>query len=433
MDKSDKIESDSNKLAVFGPSSSGNESLNIFKLNVDCFEHLFEWISLKDLFALRRTCKRMKAVAEYYIRLNYPQVLRLNISNRQKFLDFFQTRLNYFEWIRHLSIWNVELTDTQIDGIKYVLNQLESLELREVEIAGDFYEVLLTHCPRLKYLGVRTETAPQTIIGTGNKWLLRCYPTLVHIAIESWSSLDEPLQCTTELLTFFQQNPSIRIFSTNSTFLAMCRPFMLGSNIKFDRLNIYMNKHLKFNCQLANDFHRYEFYQHLHLYCNQEEFFGDQLLSEFHDLEKLHVLTLCEGFSIPAVESIKDVSIGMFYLLPSEFPELMATKFSNLRRIDIQFAHLRDVQTFIRYSAKLEEIKLWRLTVDNPDEPKISDFIALNEERKKLPQARKVTIFINEPHFLKLKFMGNIDSSLIAVKRMESCAVDDLVNWLQDE
>lgn len=369
MNKTNKEES---VVGVVGSTWNDDEQTNIFELNAaDCFEHLFEWLSLRDLLTIRRTCKRMKSVVDSYIKTNYPQLLRLNIFNRQKLLEFCQTRLNYFEWIKHLSIWTVDLTDAQIDGIKYVLNQLESLELREVEIAGDFYECLLKYCPRLKYLAVRTETAPQTIIGTSNEWLLCRYPTLKHIAIESWSPLDEPLQCATELLTFFQQNPNIRIFSTNSAFLAMCHRFMLDSNIKFDRLDICMNKNLKFNWNLANDFYQRGFYKQLHLYSNQEEFFQDQSLSAFCNLEKLHLFSLPEGFPIPVVESITDLSIGGFYLLPSEFPKLFATNFINLRRIDIQHAHLRDIRTFVCHSAKLREIKIWKLLVDKPDEPKL--------------------------------------------------------------
>lgn len=427
MNKTNKEEN----IAAFTGAPNEDAQTNIFKLN-DCFEDLFECLSLKDLLKVRRTCKRMKAVVDQHIKLNYPQLLRLNIFNRQKFSDFCETHLDYFTWIKHLSIWTVELTGTQIDGMKYVLNQLESLELREVVIAGDLYEVLLKHCPRLKYLAVRTETAPQTIIGTGNEWLLRCYPTIEHIAVESWSSLDEPLQCTTELLTFFQQNPNIRIFSTNSTFLAMCHQFMLDANIKFDRLNIYMNRNLHFNWVLANDFYQRSFYKQLHLYSNQEEFFQDQLLSAFCSLEKLHLFALPEGFPIPVVESITDLSIGMFYLLPSEYPKLFAENFTNLQRIEVQNAHMHDMQTFICHSTKLQEVKIWKLLVDNPDEPLINDFVAFNEERKKLAHAHTVTIYISEQHFLRLNFGRKFNLSLIKVNRLESCEIDDLVNWLED-
>lgn len=37
----------------------------MFKLNVDCFEHLFEWLSLEELLTFRCTCNRMKLVVDF--------------------------------------------------------------------------------------------------------------------------------------------------------------------------------------------------------------------------------------------------------------------------------------------------------------------------------------------------------------------------------
>ena len=124
------------------------------------------------------------------------------------------------------------------------------------------------------------------------------------------------------------------------------------------------------------------------------------------------------------------VSIGMLHLFPIEFPKLMAKNFVNLTQI--QSAHLRDIEPLICASVKLKEIKIWKFLVDKPDELRFCDFLTLNEKRKQLAQAQKITIFIDEEHFLKLKFMAKINLSLIEVKRIESNAVDDLTNWLEE-
>ena len=50
--------------AIAATSSTNELAPKMFKLNVDCFEHLFEWLSLKELLVFRRTCKRMKAVVD---------------------------------------------------------------------------------------------------------------------------------------------------------------------------------------------------------------------------------------------------------------------------------------------------------------------------------------------------------------------------------
>lgn len=39
----------------------------MLKLNADCFEELFEWLSVADLLTLRRTCKRLQQMVDYFI------------------------------------------------------------------------------------------------------------------------------------------------------------------------------------------------------------------------------------------------------------------------------------------------------------------------------------------------------------------------------
>lgn len=405
------------------PSSTKESRPHIFKLNVDCFEHLFEWFSLKQLLVLRRTCKRIQKVVDYYIKLIYPQLRRLRVNERH-LLDLCDARLNCYEWIRHLYLWT-GLNDTQIDGIKYILNELETLKLNYVQINGDFYEVLLKHCLRLKYLGVGTCTLPKMIIGTGNDWLLRQYPMLEHFEIDIRSPCKEPLQCA-ELLVFFERNPNIRVFSTDSAFLLLSNQLMLGSNIRFDRLDILIKHNLSNICNLTNDLYTQGFYKKLHLYGGSRAFLRDeaQYLSTFFNLEKLFLDSLPEDYPIPVMESIKELSLSVYSALPPNIPLLMATNFINLRRITISFANLPDILPFIRYAQNLEKIRIGDLDLENPKEPNISDFVTLNEERKKLVRARKVTIFFNERYFLNFKWAKKLNFSMISLKQSESFAVD---------
>lgn len=43
----------------------------IFKLDIDCFDEVFEYLSLKDLHSVGQTCKFMQQVAGQYFRRNY--------------------------------------------------------------------------------------------------------------------------------------------------------------------------------------------------------------------------------------------------------------------------------------------------------------------------------------------------------------------------
>lgn len=404
----------------------------IFRLNVDCFENLFEWFSLSQLLAFRCTCKRMKAVVDYYIRLNYPRILRFCIKNRQTLLELCDSPLNYFEWIRHLYIWTVGLNGTQAEDIRYIFDQLETLKLCWVRIDGDFYDVVLKHCKHLKYLGLRTEVASKSIIGTRNAWLRRQYPTLEHFELDMPPSSEEPFECT-ELSEFFHRNPNIRVFSTDSAFLLASRQFLLSSTIKLDRLDIFVNRNLNTIHGLTNDLYRSEFYKQLHLYSGRsDEFYRNQAqhLWSLHNVEKLNLYSLPDDFQIPVVDSIKKLSIHMCTLFASDVPKMMATNFIGLREIEIQFARLHDIRSFVCYAKSLKELKVWNLLCDNVDEPKSSDFIALNREREQLNQARKVTIFIDEKNFLKMKWTSALKFSLIELKQIESVELDHLYNWI---
>lgn len=154
------------------------------KLNHDCFESVFEWLSLTELLKIRRTCKQMKQMVDFYIKFNYSQVTRSAVYTNQHLLALGEASSDCFQWIKHLYISRLEWTATCIESIQYILNELESLDLNMVKVDGDFYELILKHCPKLKHLTVVTKSLPQTIIGTGNEWLFREYSSLKHFGIK---------------------------------------------------------------------------------------------------------------------------------------------------------------------------------------------------------------------------------------------------------
>lgn len=412
---------------------------DIFKLNVDCFERIFEWLSLTELLNFRRTCKRMNQVVNYYIKLNYPKVLRLSIYNDRLLSKCCYTRLNYFDWIKHLYIATYRLTYTQIKSIRYILNQIETLKLSWSEINGDLYEALLQYCPRLKYLGIGTCTLPDAIIGTGNKWLLRQYPTLEHFELENeWIYNTEESFETEDLLIFFKNNPNIRIFSTDSgLFLKICKQ-MTETTINFDRLDIHMKDFSPDNfdliCELINELHKHGNYNKLHLYIKHDCHYWEhaQHLWSLCNLEKLNIhaaYLLPYGFPTTKVESLTTLSIR-FGFCESNSLKLMAENFVNLTRVEIHYAELNDIIPFICHAPKLQQISIKKFFINHQSELLESkDFLALNENRMKLHRARKVTIYVDEQSFLKLKWTSKLKCSLIELKQIDSCKVDHEFYW----
>lgn len=44
----------------------------IFKLNNDCYGEAFDYLSMKNLVSVARTCKQLREVAKYWFKINYP-------------------------------------------------------------------------------------------------------------------------------------------------------------------------------------------------------------------------------------------------------------------------------------------------------------------------------------------------------------------------
>lgn len=439
--------SEESAICVAGPSSAAspssiNETITsqMFKLNVDCFEHLFEWLSLDELLVFRRTCKRMKQVVDYYIKLNYPRSKLVHASLNpaqlwkcRNILDLFQLRFDCFNWIRHLYISHCTMvTADEADSIAYILNQLETLKLWGFEVDGDFYYIILIHCKQLKFLGVKTRHAKY--IGIDNEWLLRTYPTLEQFEFQIIRTAElkmhsEPDECT-EVLAFLQLNSNIRSFSTNAQFLWKLRRQILATNIQLDRLIVsYTNRNdLKSFCEFVNELYTQGFYERLRLCIRYGQIipFSDaphlNYIWQFHNLEILD-LRSSFPFDMTIAESSSIEEIRVFHPILSHFLELMAKNFVKLKRVHMRNALNDQIKPFIRYAPQLEQIHIWM--------PCDLNFAELNEERGALARARKVTIYITEECFLTLKWtMGNsLNMDRIELKRIESCKLDHCFKW----
>lgn len=83
----------------------------------------------------------------------------------------------------------------------------------------------------------------------------------------------------------------------------------------------------------------------------------------------------------------------------------------NLLTIQFTFAILDEIIPFIRYLPKLQTIVVFRLKKHYFDDHKDTAIILktekLNEERLKLSNARKITIFVEEMVYLKVKWAKN--------------------------
>lgn len=406
------------------------QTSEILKLDVDCFEELFEFLSVNDLHALRQTCTRSKRVVDYFIRTNYPTIqfgygevfLNKYICKQYCQLDSSSTKM--IKQLKILSEENLNAKDLEI--LQEILPQFERIEIEIGWLEGDFYEVILKWCTSLKDLSIRNIFGCE-VIGDGNKWLSRQYPLIEHIDLNDHEigSYGEAYEIP-ELKKFFELNSNIRAFSTNFHFLVMNRHCWLNTSITIDQLNIegdcFYDKHMIGICGLLNTLYIQGFYKRIHMraiYIKTQEAM-DAIIS-VRGMEKLHLAQVGIKTTLPSMPKLRELGIGFYGDNDFEDLETVAKNLVNVERINFIRIKSDTIIPILRHAPRVKDIKVDHLDEGTHFKNDVINLFALNEERKTLARACKVTIYVDEKCFLSTKWAtSNIDLSLVTLKRNEA-------------
>lgn len=395
----------------------------ILKLNIDCFEELFEWLALADLLRLRQTCKQFKKIVDSFIREYYPAIklgvakLCLLKNNLDEFRDFDSISIKMIKKITFIA----SLRNEQIENLKPILSNIETIEISSYGIEGDFYEQFLKFVPSINHLCI-WNICGNHLIGSGNEWMLHRYPKIQHIELDD-SDIDGAIYGgeIVELKTFFELNPNIRELNISVHFLWENRNWLKGANISLDILNLNgncpeMNPYMELFLGLLNELSTQGFFKRLHF--SESIKFAQRISESSFPIEILHleISESNETIVLPPLKMIKELSFRM----SSDALKALENNFNNIDRICMVYAEFADILPFIRFSKKIKQIEVCHFgqTEEIHFKDDIIDVIALNKERKKLKGAGKITIYVEEKVFLDTKLATGIPvNSLVQVKR----------------
>lgn len=157
----------------------------IFKLNVDCLDKIFDYLSLHDINSIGQTCKPMQQIAGEYFRANYvsevyvelksviyPRHWTCELSGFNKFiqnirisdsiianetLSSLEERArcmtsNSAEHVKQIHFIFAELTTDNIKYLRNILQNIESVAIVECKVDAEFCELFPKLCPNLKRL-----------------------------------------------------------------------------------------------------------------------------------------------------------------------------------------------------------------------------------------------------------------------------------------
>lgn len=407
------------RFALAGPSNMESSS-SILKLDIDCLEELFEWMAVKDLFALRQTCKRFKCAVDYHIKTNYPALgkFQLNAQNIEMFRQMDAISNELVQKLELLIGINYEeaMNASQFETVKCVLNKVAAITIEARAVNDDFYDAVLKHCDNLKKLVIMYDVDTwSNIVGINNNWLHRQYATLEHISFQEICPRTF-VDRIDEIVTFFVQNPNIRIFSTSLEFLREYAFSLSDAGIKFDELHVVEHispDFMDYDClELFAELHDINFYKKLHLS-------GETLDILMHedDLKMITPLGIARlsltysTFILPAMPDIKEIYIDRFDE-PHQFVNV-----KNVERLHFRTLSLAEIMLVICEFPKLVLFKFDELAND----AETINLPALNRKREKVTGASKITIYVDETIFFATKWATpKTEYRLIELKRSQT-------------
>ncbi|XP_055304289.1 uncharacterized protein LOC129569475 [Sitodiplosis mosellana] len=388
----------------------------IFNLWIDCLEEIFDWLSINDIHSFGQTCTKFYQIVGVYFKWKYKRVLgnvyddsmTVNWKYLNGFNEFAQ-RLSFYsrepdrsllfalancKSPKEINIVNAHFSELDIQPFESMLSKIEIMRL-SCHLSGEFYESFLGPCANLKRL--RIDKSPS------NGWMRNKYPTLEHLEVYEC----DPSQ-DNDLKIFLEQNPNVRSLSTTAELLLRNRVIFMASNFGLDDLTILRVDDIDLISIALIELHQRGFYKRLHFKTDTAKHL-DQLLG----LATLRVYRY-ERIKMPHLPTVKTLVFKAIWNGQCSWMNDVSMALNNLERIFTPKTSTEYILPFIQNSTKLREITMAGLRGE-------IDVVAMNNERKRLKMARKVTIYLEEKDYLKLKWKhACTDFGLIELKRNKS-------------
>lgn len=274
---------------------------------------------------------------------------------------------------------------------------------------------MLKFCPKIKTLVILQDDQDEpALIGNGNEWMHKRYPTLEHFVCENVKMA--------EVQPLLELNPNIRTISVICAYVREHAHSLMATNIKLDELEVFV---CNFDTELVHHLKAlYErgFYQRLKLFLSENVLGGDLEFTPPNGLVSFYKMdSENESVELSNLTTLKDVCAAKSDQL-TDLPKL-AINLPNLERIQFGYASVDDILPFIRHSMNLRQITIRYLmdgTHFNRDDYVIN-LVKLNEERTKLLGAEKTTIYVEKEAYLETKWaLKGMNYACVQLRRLEA-------------
>lgn len=449
-----KIDTDADVTATNGqqemPSSSSSSpppppQPPYTKMIDDCWEYIFDYLSFKDIIVMGHTCKRLNQMAGYYIREYHPQ-LQFQLTGRE--VQFptphsfeFHLHTDFYQYVSKLYLWennqldffrgknkldslkilifeNCHLTEGQIIYMKTILKHLETIHLINCNIGENIFTHLSNYCSELKYLNV--SSCKFDDINIFNTLFLSRFPKLERLQFRPM--LKNSFEQIDGIKTFFKNHSkTLKCFETNLDFLWTHRYSIDETTIQLDLLSIhfdkwYVNTPIDKVVEYLTTLQLRDFFKSLQLSFRRGINIDTQTVTNaISILPTLESLSLnSDSFvDIKRLTNLKELHIEN--LCSRENMEIMAKSLPKLERLTFNCCLVDSVMAFVRHSMNLKTIRIGDLR-----DFRTLDLIAMNQERKKLANACRISIFVCDQVYVHEKSKRpNLNLSHVKMVRLD--------------
>lgn len=431
MDHSEKKQPDHQELPLSPP---------YLKLIADCWEHIFDLLSLNDILVMGETCKRMHQMAGYYLREYFPE-LRFTIDGRKVKVDRpfsfhlpadyfpyisalcidYQSRLNHtldaeqFSSVKTLTMDSFNLIK-QIGYIKSVLKNVENLQIKCCEVSPKTLEKLAKYCTNLKCLRVKHFGNNRAV---AKSMFSQQFPSLEYISFVPYCPSDDKSKPIVQLKTFLQKHPQLKRFESNVNFLWQNSDLLLSTN-NVQSYSLIVNSVGDFDNDCAVDeFTNYlkklferGFYKTLKLSVESTEDF-EQSTNAISLVPALEMLDVSKDsfIDLSRLTGLRELHITNHSKGIGRNMETLARSLVKLERLSFHSVSVDHILPFICHSKGLKSIHI------NFLHEFVIDLFAFNEKRKMLDDAHQVLIYLVEDKYLAVKWKPYLNLSHVKLLR----------------
>ncbi|XP_055303147.1 uncharacterized protein LOC129568844 isoform X2 [Sitodiplosis mosellana] len=421
----------------------------IFKLDIDCFDEIFEYLSLKDLHSFGQTCKTMQKVSGEYFKRYYSAAethiknggidtvysdykrsinrrtsttafsqFITNITHRSYALQplrYIRRHFGEFDSIRRVCFKNLDFDEEKGEELQRIWPNVETVHLIGCSICEDLHEIFLRHCKNnLKRLCVQSAKWPAFDPYVRVPWFHREYPMLEHLELI-------PIPPMVELNLLFQKNRNVKSFSTSGFDFWRNKNEFMQLNVQLDLLQIkasYVS--VKEMSSVLWELYERGFFKRLHHCTNTVDEESSIELNLMPALEKLCIERFTVTFDLARLIKLRELVI--LDGANATDMDILANNLINLQRVYIGKATIEDILPFIRRSPELTKLKVIPRNEAHFNRG-VLKLVTFNKEREKLVGARKVTIYVPDNIFLKTKWTtkhGDTNLKFVEMQRSGS-------------